>query len=91
MGPLETNPDLWNSGVLYTAVGGPHHCDGDPTLDIYACPEVVFTPLGGEVSGQTFQHVLCLIYNQTTHIYDIIGSYKIKNIYIYSANEAYKI
>ena len=41
-------------------MGGPHHCDGDPTLDISTCPGVGLPPLGGEESGQAFQRVLRL-------------------------------
>ena len=43
------------------AVGGRHHFDGYPTLDIAACPGLGFPPLSGEAFGQAFNCDLFLV------------------------------
>ena len=47
-----------------------HHCDGDPTPDISACPGVVFTKLVGESAVQAFQCGLRLSSQQAVHLDD---------------------
>ena len=41
-------------GSLDAALGGPHHYDVNPTLEISACPGVDFPSLGGEADRQAF-------------------------------------
>ena len=57
---LDANINRWNLVPPYLVVGGPHHFDGNPTLDIAACTGVGLTPLGGESAGQAFQFGLRL-------------------------------
>ena len=43
----------------YTAVGGPHHSEGEPTMEVAACTRVGLTPFGDEEAGQVFHNGLC--------------------------------
>ena len=65
--PLNADPNRGNLGAPYIVVGGPHHCDGETTPDIAACPGVVFPSLGGEADGRVFQCCLCLGTHQAVH------------------------
>ena len=67
LSPTYAYPTRRHPVFPYAAVGGPHHCDGNPTPDISACPGVVFPPLGGEADWQEFQRFLRII---ITHIFD---------------------
>ena len=65
---LDAYPNFGRPGSLYAAVGEPHHCDGNPTPDIVACPGVGLTPFGGEADVQSFQCVLCLSSKKAVHL-----------------------
>ena len=57
---LDTDLTCWNPVPPDSVVGGPHHFDGDTTLDIATCNGVGLTPLFGEAAGQVFKLGLCL-------------------------------
>ena len=52
---LYANFVRWNPGPPYAPVCGPHQRDGNPTLDVSACPEVGLLPLCCDASGHPFQ------------------------------------
>ena len=58
--PLNADPAHGHPGDRDTAVGGPHHCGGNSTPDIVACPGVGFLKFGGEADFQAFQRGLRL-------------------------------
>ena len=59
--PLNYYPTNRKPGSLDAAVGGPHHCNGDPTLDTHACPGVGLPPLGVKAAGHTFNVAYALV------------------------------
>ena len=64
LGPLNANLDHGQLGSPDAEVGGLHHCDGKPDLDISTCPGAGLLQLGNEADGQAFQCGLCLLYEQ---------------------------
>ena len=49
--PLHTDPVHMHPGFSYTAVGGAHQSDHNPTLDVSAHLRVGLFPLGGQATG----------------------------------------
>ena len=60
LGPLNANLDHGQLGSPDAEVGGLHHCDGKPDLDISTYPGVWLTPLGVDAYVKVFQCGLCL-------------------------------
>ena len=51
LGPLHTDLVRRHRGSLYSAVGGAHQSDSNPTIDVPVRLQVGFLPLGGQATG----------------------------------------
>ena len=65
--PLDADTTHGKQGAPDTAVGGPHHSDGNPTTDISTYQGVGLPPLGGEAAVQAFQCDLRLGTQEAVH------------------------
>ena len=60
LGLLHSDLVCWHPGSSYTAIGGAHQSDFNPTLDIPTRLQVVLIPLGGQANGYPLQGSRCL-------------------------------
>ena len=55
LGSLHADPVCRHPGSIYTAISGAYQSDGNRTLDVSTRLRVGLAPLGGQVTGNTFQ------------------------------------
>ena len=58
---------LWHPGTPYAVVGGMIQWDGQPTLDVYAHPQVWLLPFCREAAGYACKRMLGLHAEEAIH------------------------